>query len=1160
MHSVGEVYDSNPQQSGILAICASPDTSLIVIVSPVKALVLDGTLELQAELSHDAVRSAQIVWRADGEYFVVVMTDSSEALSGIVVDRACENVEKLEFGEVVVGEPAVAWEPRAGGMIVVAVQGKMLFFEKNGLRHLRSDFGVEGKVTQVVWSLDCRRLAVVGEWADPCAVRVYQRTNFRWYCVKGIQAVGRVVCVVWDEDKVDELSVFLETGDVIVISLRCAPNVFALSAGVHAFVVDGNRVDVTNFSRALLPPPMSHGAWEFDTIVEAVCAWEPSGIVGVLLTDGCFEIRVVADGGFCKAQMSHATTANGHARKTNGRWRLVDRAQRNSALGLRYPIMLAESILMVVVSSMPWSGESTRDERLSLFRLNEGEENAECIATFVADGRVRVVSRAAEDNSIVLVNSKGTMLQLVVDADKGEMIETMKTIDIVSEDVREVSDHETCIGRFLTFSRDGSGVLKVVELSSENALVLSTECTSYCVHDSFLSFTTASHLLYCMYTGSSKSKSYSADEDYVPSLLDALYSRAKTTEYIRSGTELVEGKGATRPIDRGSLIVGAIPGCVTLVLQAPRGNLETICPRPIVFEAVDKFAKNEDYLNAFKLCRRQRVDTNHIVDADYSLFLSNIPKFVTEVGKASHLSIFMTFLRGDSNKVNSVCKAIIRFLTDMNGNERYLNAILTGMVRQEPSDVEGALEQIQKAWGRCEREAIAALDYLFVLVKDEEKVYEHALATYNLQLALFVAKNSQIDPAEYSAELKKLSTMNDALKKYSIDIRLERYDRALRHLYACGQEQHEECMRLCHKHALYESALELFQGDAERKRRLLEGFGAHLTSINRYHEAGAVYIQIGEWEKASESYKNGGLWQLCASAIWRCDDISQEGRRNLLNSLAEELADSGKLREAAHVRLGHLGDIEGAIELLARAQEWDELFEAVGAYCARTTADMMNEKSLSQNTLWKQVEGLVTEELETVLATITENKQKLGHRRRRLEAVRAAKREVNERLASKGGVEGDEVDSDAFSATTASSAASGLSDVTFTSRTSATSVYSSATMLTGPLSAAKLEKQAERRRRKEAKKRVREGHPREEEYLVGYLRKLMPNTFFRERVEAMIKALLFMGRVDEVQKVVRKMKEFVEEAKQLPTDIVGEEVVGLHDESWSSSAEHVGLM
>lgn len=1158
---VGDVYDSNPQHSGILAICASPDASLIVIVSPVKALVLDATLELQAELSHRALQHAQITWRADGEYFVVIMTDSAGVLSGVVVDRACEDVKKLDIGDHIVCKPVVAWEPRVGGMIVIAVQGRMLFFERNGLRHLRSDLEIGGNAIQVAWSLDCKRLAVLGEWVDPCVVRIFQRTNYRWYCVRGIRVEGKAVCVVWDEDTVDQLTVFLETGDVIAVSLRCEPSVFALPAGAHAFVIDGESVDVTNFSRALLPPPMNHGRWKFHTIVEAVCTWEASGLVGVLLTSGLFEVRVVGDGEFQKAQMPCMPSNDECVQNKTSKWRLGHHSQKSSVLGLRSPVMLAEDIVMVVGHPMMRFAERSEEERLSVFRLNKGEENAECIASYNVNGSVRAITRAMENNSVVLATSEGTVLKLFVDTEMGEVAETAKIAGVVSADIHEISEHKVAPGRHLTFTHDSSGVLQVFEINSENRLVISTECTSYCVHDGFLLFTTKSHLLYCMYVGSSKSKSYSADKEQVPSVLDAMHAKVEAVEGGPGGMRLVEGKGATRPIDRGSIIIGAIPGDVALVLQAPRGNLETVCPRPVVFEAIDKFARRADYFNAFKLCRRQRVDMNHIVDADYTLFLESIPRFVTEVDKASHLSIFMTFLSGDSMKTNSVCKAIVQFLKNVDGSERYLNALLTGLIRQEPSDIDGALEQVQKARDRSEDEAIAALDYLFVLMKNEEKVYEHALGRYNLQLALFVAKNSQMDPAEYSAELKNLSTMDQPVMKYSIDVRLERYEKALRHLYACGEERHEECMRLCHEHALYETALELFHDDLKRKRKLLDGFGSHLTYLKRYHEAGAMYIQIGEWRRASESYRNGGLWQLCASAIWRCKDISQEARRSMLDSLAEDLVDNGKLQEAAQVRFRHLGDVEGGIELLARAGEWDALFEAVGAHCARVATTMMNGESVSHTSLWEQVEGLVTEGAESILATIRENKEKLEQRRRRLEVVRTAKRELNERLANKGVGEENEADSDVFTATTASSVASGLSDITFTSRTSTTSVYSSASLQTGPLSAAKLEKQAERRRRKEAKKRVREGHPKEEEYLVGYLQKLVPNAFFRGRVSDVIKALMFVGRIEEVQKVVHKMGEFVEEAKKLPVDVVGEEgLTELDDRSWYSAATHISLM
>jgi elongator complex protein 1 len=41
-----------------------------------------------------------------------------------------------------------------------------------------------------------------------------------------------------------------------------------------------------------------------------------------------------------------------------------------------------------------------------------------------------------------------------------------------------------------------------------------------------------------------------------------------------------------RRVERGSRIITAVPSTMSLVLQMPRGNLETINPRPLVMEVV----------------------------------------------------------------------------------------------------------------------------------------------------------------------------------------------------------------------------------------------------------------------------------------------------------------------------------------------------------------------------------------------------------------------------------------------------------------------------------------------------------------------------------------------------------------------------------------------
>lgn len=60
-------------------------------------------------------------------------------------------------------------------------------------------------------------------------------------------------------------------------------------------------------------------------------------------------------------------------------------------------------------------------------------------------------------------------------------------------------------------------------------------------------------------------------------------------------TELEEDDNATdlsgwekRRVERGSRIVTVVPSAMSLVLQMPRGNLETVNPRPLVMEVVKK--------------------------------------------------------------------------------------------------------------------------------------------------------------------------------------------------------------------------------------------------------------------------------------------------------------------------------------------------------------------------------------------------------------------------------------------------------------------------------------------------------------------------------------------------------------------------------------------
>lgn len=105
------------------------------------------------------------------------------------------------------------------------------------------------------------------------------------------------------------------------------------------------------------------------------------------------------------------------------------------------------------------------------------------------------------------------------------------------------------------------------------APLLSSAVSSFAVAGPFLIYTTSAH-----------------ESIYVP--LSALAELLETP-----GLDMREGgaEGALsrltktaekRRIERGSRIIAAIPSAMSLVLQMPRGNLETINPRPLVLEVV----------------------------------------------------------------------------------------------------------------------------------------------------------------------------------------------------------------------------------------------------------------------------------------------------------------------------------------------------------------------------------------------------------------------------------------------------------------------------------------------------------------------------------------------------------------------------------------------
>jgi elongator complex protein 1 len=102
---------------------------------------------------------------------------------------------------------------------------------------------------------------------------------------------------------------------------------------------------------------------------------------------------------------------------------------------------------------------------------------------------------------------------------------------------------------------------------STKPLTLATNATSFAVTTDFVIYTTTAHEAHFVPLGSLAAA--------LAGVVDAI-ALSNSTEHATPVTS------ERRRVERGARIVAAVPAATALVLQMPRGNLETVYPRPMV--------------------------------------------------------------------------------------------------------------------------------------------------------------------------------------------------------------------------------------------------------------------------------------------------------------------------------------------------------------------------------------------------------------------------------------------------------------------------------------------------------------------------------------------------------------------------------------------------
>ncbi|KAF6761197.1 pol II transcription elongation factor [Ephemerocybe angulata] len=935
-------------ESGILAASWCPDESLLVIITGEQKLILmtstfdvlsenyvhpsefgEAPINVKVGQSPDEDTLPRISWRGDAAYFVVsslAPADSQGFRRRIL--RVYDREATLQSTSEAVGglEHTLCWRP--SGNLIASTQrfgfegggsgreGRhdIVFFERNGLRHgefslkpehfkptqkVEKHVGQWGyRVRELVWSSDSNVLAIWAETDAGDIVQLWTTGNYHWYLKHEIIAPqsapglpGRFTSVQWHPEST--LHLILTTPEEIIQrhydwETYASPSKPPQDSGLVA-VLDAASILLTPFRTQNVPPPMSscqlttkasstQGSWSW---------YEAKNPVHVSFSQDRHALATLWEDGHIQLWALNTRIGPGPGKVMNPIkiWEGSVSDSGNTAWR-QLSIRNDGTWSLTALGTSP----SSNKDLLQTIHLDDGKV-LKTESTELPGKNCRVV-----DNTWPIVFQGPTGAIFTLQSDETEPVQLGAFPEFCLQVQTADNADNTLIvglgksGRLYTF------------VKGQGTRVLATNANSFTISSSFVVFTTTAH-----------------ESKYAPvSELVSLLTGATETD-----SKDVPDQWTVRKLERGSRIVVAVPSTMSLVLQMPRGNLETINPRPLVMEVVTKDLSEGNYRKAFFSCRKHRLDLNVLVDHDQALFLERVPQFVEQIPEVDHLNLFLTLVaRGTQSAevVTKICDSIRQEL-EKKDMKKYINTILTAHVVKTPPDYESGLAELLALRETDQSLVEEAVKYIIFLV-DAERLFDIALGMYDFNLVLMVAQHAQKDPREYLPFLKELRVLDKYYQRFRIDDHLKRHEKALRNLSMAGPERFDEAIAYVERYSLYEQALSIWKDTPEYKA-VVEVYGDWLYERRELPQAASAFIEAGKPNKAMVAFEKNLQWRELFDLAF-LDNASEEELADMAYRVSEDLASKKRYIEAGQVLLEYKKDVRGAVIYLVQGNSFSE--------------------------------------------------------------------------------------------------------------------------------------------------------------------------------------------------------------------------------------------
>ncbi|KAM0870604.1 hypothetical protein ACQ4PT_039858 [Festuca glaucescens] len=1092
---------------------------------------------------------SSVSWRGDGKYFATLGGLDGSPKKLTVWERESGKVHSSSDVKNFMGQ-SLDWMP-SGAKVATAherkTEGKcplIVFYETNGLE--RSCFSIDEPAEVVIqtlkWNCNSELLAALVSCGQYDVIKIWSCSNNHWYLKHELRYTKKEgVKFSWGPTKPLHLICWTLGGEVITHRFTWTT---AVSETSVALVIDGSRILVTPLSLGLMPPPMSLFYLAFPCAVNEVffvskisknhliaylsngnlCAvelpvvdiWEEfegSGIsVDPCFSDfslnNCMHLTLIDTRtliGICRYRDYCSSTPISSSEASNLEEKLDSLFFVNEI-----KLVCSDDSLPGSVSSSGWQARVSK--RVPL------------------EGPVIGVSRnPAKGGSAFIQLSGGKIVEYCSDVNMSRMTALIHGGE-VSPDfdfpascplMNSVLCHENGLVRTLQFGLDDSSKLHL------GKRLLSNNCSSFTFYSSAYGATeqVATHLLVTT----------KQDLLFIVDVNETLLKNGQVTvdSHVNSHPRAKQSKEHITVWEKGAKLVGVIHGDeAAVIVQTTRGNLECMYPRKLVLVSIVQALVQRRFKDAMDMVRRHRIDFNMMVDyCGWKAFIKSAADLVQEVNNLSHITEFVCSIKNENvssklyetyipfpdqcttsvdnensngvfseNKVTSVLMAIRKALEEQTeeSSSREL-CILTTLARSEPPLLEEALNRIKvirelellgvdDARRKLYPSAEESLKHLLWLT-EPEAVFNAALGLYDLNLAAIVALNSQKDPREFLPFLKSLECLPPAIMRYTVDLKLARYESALRNIVSAGNEYHEECMGLLKSNPqLFPLGLQLFS-DPDKRHQILEAWGDHLSEEKCFGEAAITYQCCLSYQKSLKAYHACGDWR----GVFTVAGLLEFKKEEILQ-LAQELCDEfqalGKSGDAAKIALDYCSDVDRGVGCYISAREWEEALRVAYMHGRQDLVETVRDAALECAAL------LISEYQEGLLKVGKYLARYVAVRQRRLSL--AAKLKSEDRFMD---VEDDNI----------SEVSSSFSEMS--AYTTRSTKESSASVVSSSVS-----KSRGARRQKKAGK-IRAGSPGEEMALVDHLKGMSLATGAQKELRSLLVVLTQLGKEDTARQV-----------------------------------------